>query len=271
MKNILLNAVITVFGISIGVGPIGSFVLWKKLSYFGDTIAHSALLGVTLAMIMHVHHIIGILLIATLPSLMLLQLRNYYTKDMLFNITSNSSLALASIILSIIPLSNTNVITSMLFGDVLAIDYSDIIVLYIATISIATIIACQWKKWLLITISTDLAIVAKLNTKILEIEFMILLSILIAVSINIIGILLITSLLIIPAATARVIIKTPIQMIVLSSILCFTSSICGLFASYTFDIPAGPSIIMMSTAILIATNLCSYIHSHRLSLRLLNR
>ena len=263
MDNIFFNSLVIVFGISVGTGPIGSFILWKRLSYFGDSIAHSALLGVTFAMLIKIHYTVGILLVSLFPSLILLKLRNCYTEDIVLNIISNFSIAVSIIILSILPFSDVS-ITSMLFGDILIIDYKDIIVIYCIIVLSVIITTIRWKKWLLMSISKELAIVARLNTKLLEAEFIILLSILIAISINIVGILLITSLLIIPAATARVLINTPIQMVILSSLICFISSVFGLVMSFQLNIPTGPSIIVTSIIILILANVYSCIRERRL-------
>ncbi|MBQ4875187.1 MAG: metal ABC transporter permease [Rickettsiaceae bacterium H1] len=257
MDDIFFNALITTFGISIGTGVIGSFVLWKRLSYFGDTVAHSALLGLTFSMIMRTNQIVGILMVALFPALILLKLRDCYGKDTLLNIISNSTMALSVIVLSLFPSFDTNLM-AVLFGDILAINWQDILLIYCVMIFSVLVIVIRWKKWLLVAVSKELARVKGFNTKILELEFVTLLSILIAISINVVGVLLITSLLIIPPAGARILIKTPVQMVILSSIISFLSSVLGLIMSFQFNTPTGPSIIIMSTLILVSANIYSY-------------
>ncbi len=262
MGDIFVNALLTILGISIGVGPIGSFVLWKRLSYFGDTIAHSALLGVSLAIMTGLNHIVAILCVSLLSSFVLLKRSQVYTEDTLLNVISNFSMALGLIVLSVFSLSETS-LSSILFGDILAVSYHDIALIYFVTVLLLLIVLFRWKKWLLVAINKDLAIVAKLNVALLELEFSIVLSILIAVSINVVGALLITALLTIPAAAARVLINTPKQMVIMSSLICLLSSLCGLLVSFQFNFPTGPSMIVLSVAFLGLANLYSSIRVAR--------
>ncbi len=257
MADLFTNVVLVILAISIAVGPLGSFVVWQRLSYFGDTVSHSAVLGVTIAMIMKVNYIFGILVVAFVPSLILLNLRNCYTKDMMFSIVSNSSTAVALVLFSIIAPYTS--IMSLLFGDILTVDSSDILLTYFLACVIVVVTVTQWKNLLLITISRNLAIVANINVKLLQLTFMTLLSIFIALSINVVGALLVTSLLVVPTATARVLTHKPVSMVVISSIICFIASLGGLLISFQFDSPTGPSIIVASTAVLILSNIYSYI------------
>lgn len=262
MDDFLINAVMAAFGISIGSAPLGSFILWRRLSYFGDTISHAAMLGITISVMMHIHHIWGILLISLLPLLVLIKLPHGYAKDMSLNIISNSSVALSVIILSMNYVSSASIM-SMLFGDILTVNHHDIVSIYCAAIVIVLVTFLRWKKWLFMTINKDLAQVANLNTTLMQVEFIILLSVFIAIGINVVGILLINSLLIIPAATARILVNNPLQMILLSSGICFIASILGLLTSLQFDFPTGASIIVVATLFLILANCFSYIRNYK--------
>ena len=258
MDYLFYNALIAILGISIGAGFLGPFVLWQRLNFFGDTIAHSALLGVIISTVLHIHYVIGILFVSLLPSFILVNLPKHYSKDMLLNVISNTNFSLAVVMLSVMSLPNSKIM-SMLFGDLLNIDYYDVILIYCAAFIVMIMIYLQWKKWLLMTISEDLALVNQLNIKALKMSFMLLLSMFIAISINIVGILLITSLLVIPAAIARRFINNPIQMILASSLICFITSTCGLILSFYFNTPTGPSIILISAVFF----LFSYIHKYK--------
>ncbi len=257
MDSLFYNSLITILGVSICSGFIGPFILWKRLNFFGDTIAHSALLGVIISTMLKVHHIVGILLVSLFPCFILTNSPKHYSKDMLLNVISNTHFSLAVIMLSALSLP-TSKILSILFGDLLSVNQQDIILIYCAAIVIVIVTFVQRQKWLLITISEDLALVNKLPVKSLQLTFMLFLSVFIAISINILGVLLVTSLLIIPAAIARKFISTPIQMMLLSCIICFFTSTFGLILSFYFDTPTSATIILTAAFFLFLSYIYKY-------------
>lgn len=241
-------------GIATIAGPLGAFVVWRKLSYFGDTLAHSALLGVALGVFADINLTLAMVLGGVLVSLSLWQLQKQRSlaADTLLGILSHSALALGLICVSL--LANTRVnLFAYLFGDLLTVTRHDLLMIYLGgSLVLITLIRC-WRPLLMTAVDEDLAQVEGVPVDKLRLLLMVLMAIVVALSMKLVGVLLITALLIIPAATARRLTRSPEAMAVLAAICGVFAVIGGLLMSLFWDVPAGPAVVVVAASLFAAT------------------
>nr|WP_240492868.1 zinc ABC transporter permease subunit ZnuB [Candidatus Terasakiella magnetica] len=252
MDDFFMRALIAGVGLAIVVGPLGCFVVWRRMAYFGDTMAHSALLGVALSFLFDISLMIGVFGVAALVSLLLitLQKRKSLPTDALLGILSHSALAIGLVLVAFMAWLRIDLM-GYLFGDILSVSVGDIAMIYGGGIAILAVLALIWRGLLAASVSEELAEVEGLKPERTKLIFMLLMAGVVAIAIKIVGILLITALLIIPAATARRFATTPEVMAVLASIFGVMSVIGGLFSSLQYDTPSGPSIVVMAVVLFI--------------------
>ncbi|MEM6903661.1 MAG: metal ABC transporter permease, partial [Pseudomonadota bacterium] len=231
---------------------LGCFVVWRRMAYFGDTIAHASLLGVAFALVLEINLTIGVLAIgsAIAIALFMLQGRLQIATDTLLGILSHSALAIGLVAISL--LSNIRVdLLGYLFGDILAVGWSDLAMILGGAAILLALMVKLWRPLLAITVSPDMAAAEGVPAQRTRLAYVLALAVLIAMSMKLVGILLITSLLIIPAAAARPFARTPEVMAVIAVGLGCLSVAGGLGASLTFDTPSGPSIVVAAVLIFI--------------------
>jgi zinc transport system permease protein len=255
LDDFFVRAIIGGIGVALAAGPLGSFIVWKRMAFFGDALAHSALLGVALGFALGINQVFGVVLVAALFSVVIvsLQKQRSYSSDTLLGIMAHSSLALGLVVVSFIDKVRVDLM-SFLFGDILAIGVNDIVFIYVGALGSIAILATMWRPLLLSTLNQDLAKVEGVNVDLVRFKFMLLVSLLVALSIKIVGIMLVTSLLIIPAATARKFSHTPERMAVVAGFIGVLSVISGLFLSLHFDTPSGPSIVVSSLGLFVVSS-----------------
>ncbi|WGE61698.1 zinc ABC transporter permease subunit ZnuB [Actinobacillus equuli] len=245
MFDILFPAWLAGLLLAVITAPLGAFVVWRKMAYFGDTLSHSALLGVALGIFLQVDPYIAVIIMTLITALLLVWLehRTAYSLDTVLGIIAHCSLSLGVITISL--LDNVRVdLMSYLFGDLLAIDFSDVIFIGIGSLLIASVLAFFWKKLLSITISPELAQIEGLNVARLRLLLMVLTALTIALSMKFVGALIITSLLIIPSAIAGRFARTPEAMVGYAIVFSILSVTGGLLFSGWKDTPAGPSVVI---------------------------
>ena len=247
MFDILFPAWLAGLLLAFITAPLGAFVVWRKMAYFGDTLAHSALLGVALGIFLNIDPYLAVILMRLILAFALIWLERHsqHALDTILGIIAHCSLSLGIVTISL--LDNVRVdLMSYLFGDLLAIDFDDVLFIAVGVVLIATILMLFWKKLLSITISPELAQIEGVNVARFRLILMLLTALTIALSMKFVGALIITSLLIIPAATARRFASSPETMVlwaILFSILAITG---GLLFSSLKDTPAGPSVVLCS-------------------------
>lgn len=245
MDDFLIRALIAGAGVALVAGPLGCFVVWRRMAYFGDTMAHAALLGVALSLLMQVHLTLAVFVVTALSSLALYWLEQKRTLpiDTLLGILAHSTLALGIVLVSL--MDNVRVdLASYLFGDILAVSQTDIIVIWVGGAVAVAVLAAIWQPLLAATVSEELAEAEGLKPARARVFFMLAMALIIAIAMKLVGILLITSLLIIPAATARRFAGSPEQMAVLAALTGVISVAGGLAGSLAWDTPSGPSIVV---------------------------
>lgn len=248
MTDFILYALFAGLGVAAVAGPLGCFVVWRRMAYFGDTLAHSALLGVSLGVLLNTDLRIAVVAVCLLVALALVTLeqRGLLALDTLLGILSHSALATGLVIISL--LSDVRVdLLSLLFGDLLSVTSDDLIVIYSGALVAIGLIMWLWKPLISITVEAELAEVEGINVRKIRTALMLITALVIAITMKIVGVLLITALLIIPAATARRMTSTPEKMALVASLIAMLAVCLGLALSWHIDTPVGPSIVISAS------------------------
>lgn len=256
MDDFLIRALAAGCGIAVLAGPLGSFVVWRRMAYFGDTLSHSALLGVTLGFLLGVNPMIGVMVVCVALALALvgLQRRRTLAADTVLGILSHGSLSLGLVALAFLETLRVDLM-AYLFGDILSVTPNDLVWIYSGGAVALTGLALLWRRLLAVTVDEDLARVEGMPVDALRLAFMLLIALVIAIAMKIVGILLITSLLIIPAAAARRFTRTPESMAALASVFGVVAVVAGLLASLTWDLPGGPSVVVAAASLFLIGSL----------------
>ena len=250
--DFFIRALVAGLGIALVTGPLGCFVVWRRLSYFGDTLAHSALLGVTMAYTLELNIALSVFIISSLIALILIQLqkKTNLPGDALLGLLAHSSLAVGLVVIGFLTFIRFDIM-GLLFGDILAVTTDDLLIIWTGGAVILLVLKLIWKPLFASTVNYELAEAEGLNPSRATAIFTILMAAVIAISIKMVGLLLITGMLIIPAAMARNISDSPQKMVLFSIIGGLLSVLLGLFSSLEFNTSSGPSIIMASLILFI--------------------
>jgi zinc transport system permease protein len=245
LDDFLLRALAGGLGVALVAGPFGSFVVWRRLAYFGDTLAHSALLGVALGFLLHINLTLGIMLVCQLLAVLLFfgQRQKQLASDTLLGIFSHGALSLGLVVLAFMEDVRVDLF-AYLFGDILAIGTADLLWIFAGGGLALAGLLWLWSPLLAITIHEDLARVEGIPVDRVNWAFLGLIALTVAVMMKVVGLLLVTSLLIVPAATARRFAGNPEVMALLASVLGCLAVAGGLYGSFAWDTPAGPSIVV---------------------------
>lgn len=256
LDDFFWRAIIAGVGISIIAGPVGCFVVWKRMSFLGDTMAHSALLGVSLGILIGFNMILGVFLVSIAVGIIIFTLQNqkHLSNDSILGILSHSSLAIGVIIISTMDWVRIDFM-GLLFGDILAVTILDLYLIFGGVILILLSLIWLWRPLIAITFHNELAQAEGIPVKKVQIFFMIMTAGIVALSIKIVGILLLTSLLIIPVSAARKFCRTPEQMAIIGTTFGVLSVWLGLETSYYFDTPSGPSIVAIAVIFFIISSI----------------
>lgn len=253
LDDFFTRALIAGVGLALVTGPLGCFIVWRRMSYFGDTMAHSALLGVALSLMFSVNVTLGVFIVAAVVAaiLLLLQRRASLSTDALLGILSHSALAIGLVVAF---LSGIRVdLMGFLFGDILAVSVPDIAVVYLGGAAILGLVIVLWRPLLAATVNAELAEAEGMRPEVTRIVLMLMLASVIAIAMKIVGVLLITAMLIIPPATARRLSSSPEQMAVIAAVAGVLAVVAGLFGSLEFDTPSGPSIVVAALVLFVVS------------------
>ena len=252
LDEFFIRALLAAIGAALVAGPLGCFIVWRRMAYFGDTMAHSALLGVVLGFLLGVSPTAGVMAVtfAIAMSLVILQQKGRVSTDTLLGILSHSALSLGLVLIGLMPWLRIDLM-SYLFGDVLAVSWQDVTTVWIGGVFCLGLLSFIWRPMLAITIDEDLARAEGIAGLRYRLLFMGLMAAIIAIAMKIIGILLITSLLIIPAAAARAFARSPEQMALIAAAIGALAGTIGLFGSLVLDTPSGPSIVVAAMGLFL--------------------
>ncbi len=261
MDEFIVRALLAGLLVVLVSGPMGCVVVWRRMAYFGDALAHSALLGTALALMLDLNPLFGVSLIGFVISFLLIQLqaKRDLSSDTILGILSHGALAAGLIMLAIIQSQGQGVnLMAYLFGDVLSVSWEYIGWLALMSAVILVIVSRMWSSILSIAVHEELARSEGINVDRVRLIFMLMMALLIAVAMKVVGIILITALLIVPAASARRFARSPESMALIAMVFGVLSVISGVMASMQWDTPAGPSIVFASVSLFFISRLIGW-------------
>lgn len=250
--DFFIRAMLAGVGVAVVAGPLGCFIVWRRLAYFGDTLSHAALLGVALAFLLEINFTVAVFLVSAVVSLALLFLQRKATvsSDSLLGLLAHSALALGLVVLAFLTWVRVDLM-GFLFGDILAVSVMDILVIYLGGAAVLSVLVWIWTPLFAATVNWELAEAEGMKPDRANIVLMLLMATVIAIAMKIVGVLLITAMLIIPAATARRFAAGPEQMAVVAAIAGAAAVVGGLFGSLEWDTPSGPTIVVAALFLFI--------------------
>lgn len=254
LDDFVVRSALAGMGVAAAAGPLGSFVVWRRMALFGEALANAMLLGIVLATLLEVQLLLGVLLFAFLLAAALLGLerQRLLPLDTLLSLVAHAALAFGLLAMS--QLDHVRVdLMSYLFGDVLATTRADLAVIAGMLAVLAFGLAVLWRPLLAATVQPELAAVEGVNLAATRFAFSLMLAGLIALGMKVVGLLLIVSLLVIPAAAARQLARTPEEMAAVASGLGVLAVGAGLLASLRLDLPAGPAMVAAAALLFAGT------------------
>ena len=253
----ILRGLLAGMAVALVTGTVGCFVVWRRMSYFGDSLAHASLLGVALGVLIGIGANAGIVFTSLLFGFLLLWLQQSkdLPTDTLLGVLSHFALSISIIIISLNKIKID--LHSFLFGDILTVTSNDLWWMYFGGIIVLILIFLNWSSLILVTIDEDLAKAEGINPLFVNLLLTTILTIVVAISVKIIGILLITSMLIIPAAASRRLVNSPESMALLATVFGILSVIFGIFLSVEIDTPSGPTIVVVSSFLFLGVTFLS--------------
>lgn len=261
MVDFLLLAFLAGVGVALVTGPLGAFVVWRRMAYFGDTMAHSALMGISLSLWLQINPGIAVAIVCLIIAIGLLLLQDQLTlaTDTLLGILSHSALAMGLIAIYLMPNARLN-LEGILFGDLLSVTSSETLTIWLVSAAVLGLLVFLWRPLIAITVHQDLAQVEGTPVGVVKTVLMLSLALVIAIAMKVVGVLLITALLVIPAATARRLASTPESMALFGSIIGMVAVMTGLAFAWFLDTPAGPSVVLSAGAIFLLSQFAGRQH-----------
>ena len=249
LDDFLVRAALAGLGVAVAAAPLGSFVVWRRMAYFGDATAHAAILGVALALALDASIFAGALAMSLIMALTVSGLAGRgFAMDTMLGVLAHSALAFGLVGVSF--LSGVRLdLMAYLFGDILAVSRSDLAVIWAGAGLVAGLIAWRWQALLTATLSPDLAWSEGIDPRREQMVLTVALALVVAVAIKVVGVLLIAAMLIVPAAAARSLSRTPERMAVIATLIAAAAALGGLAASFRFDSPTGPTIVCVAALI----------------------
>ncbi len=246
LDDFLVRAAFAGLGLALATGPLGSFVIWRRMAYFGDATAHAAILGVALALALHLPIAAGTLIVAlTMATTVSTLAAKGWAMDTTLGVLAHGALAFGLVAISYVPSVRSD-LSGYLFGDILAVTRGDLAFIWGGAGLVVALLVWRWQALLTATLNEDLAHASGLNPDRERLVLTLALALVVAVALKVVGALLIAAMLIIPAAAARGLARTPEFMAGLAVVIGALAAMAGLALSLWQDTPAGPSIVCMA-------------------------
>lgn len=257
LDDFLTRAALAGTGTALACAGPGCFVVWRRLAYFGDATSHAAVLGVALALALEVNITLGVVVVALTMALAVgAASGRSHSADTLLGALSHGALAVGLVAVALTR-DTTLSLESYLFGDILAVSRADLAVIWSGVVLVTGLMAWRWNALLTTTLSPDLAASAGLDPRREQLVLSVALALVVALAITVVGALLITAMLILPAAAARSLARSPEAMVVLTAALGVAAALGGLALAYAADTPAGPTIVCFAAALFLLSTLRS--------------
>ena len=260
----VMRALLAGLGLAMIAAPLGCFVVWRRMAYYGETVAQAGLIGIALGLGLSLNLTASVLLITLLVSglLVLLSRQHVVPFDTLLGILAHAALALGVIVASLVRGPQVDLM-AFLFGDIFAVTPLDLRWVLGGGLCALTGLIVLWRPLLALTVHEELAAAEGVATDRVKMLFVLILALVVAIAIKIVGVLLTIAFLIMPAAAARPLSETPEQMAAIAAILGMLSVVTGLFLSISLDTPGGPSIVLMMAAFFAASILPTVLRQRR--------
>jgi len=251
LDDFLVRAALAGLAVAIAAGPLGSFVVWRRMAYFGEATAHAAILGVALALALSTSIFLGTLMAAFAMALAVTQLSGRgLAVDTALGVLAHAALAVGLVAVSFLPSVRVD-LSAYLFGDILAVGRPELAVIWAGALAVLALLLWRWNALLTATVSEELAKASGLDPARERLGLTVALALVVAVAIQVVGALLIVALLIIPAAASRPLVRSPEQMALAATGVGAMAALAGLWGSLAFDTPAGPSIVVAATLLFV--------------------
>ena len=249
LDDFLIRAALAGIGLALAAGPLGSFVVWRRMAYFGDATAHAAILGVAMALATDLPIGLGTLVVALAMAATVATLAaRGWAMDTTLGVLAHSALAFGLVAVSFVPDARVD-LSAYLFGDILAVSRTDLIFIWGGAAMVLGLLIWRWSALLTATLSEDLAAASGLNPDRERMVLTLALAVTVAVALKIVGALLIAAMLIIPAASARALSRSPEAMALVAAGIGALATVGGLGLSLNLDTPAGPSIVAVAAVV----------------------
>jgi zinc transport system permease protein len=251
----LVRAALAGIGVALAAGPLGCFVVWRRMAYIGDATAHAGILGVALSLALAIDVYVGVLLVAAAMALSVsTSSGRTYAADTLLGVGSHAALAFGLVAVSLLPAARVDLM-AYLFGDLLAVSRADLLVIWGGAGAVLALLAARWSALLTATLNPDLARASGIDPRREQHVLTITLAVVVAVAIKVVGALLIAAILIIPAAAARPLARSPEAMAGIAALIGAGSVLAGLAASWRWDTPTGPSVVAVAALAFAVVNI----------------
>lgn len=255
LDDFLVRAALAGIAVALAAAPLGCFVVWRRMAYFGDATAHAAILGVALALLLSLPIAVGVLLTALGMALGVSVLTaHHHAVDTMLGVMAHSALAVGLVAISFMPGLRTDLM-GYLFGDILAVSRTELGVIWAGAAAVVLLLAWRWSALLTATLSADMAQAAGVQARQVQLVLTLALAVMVTVAIKIVGVLLIGALLIIPSATARYIARTPERMAFVAALIGCVSVVGGLGLAFWLDTPTGPTMVCLAAAMFALVSL----------------
>ncbi|MEG3079892.1 metal ABC transporter permease [Halomonas sp. 5021] len=255
LDDFMWRATLAGLFVALAAAPLGCFVVWRRMAYFGDATSHAAILGVALALLLNISIFAGVLMIAlTMAACVTLLSGRGYAMDTLLGVMAHSALAIGLVAVSFISGVRVN-LNAYLFGDILAVGKDDLWVIGGGTLMVLALLGWRWSALLTATLSDELAHASGIQPRREQLVLTLSLAMVVAVALKVVGALLIAALLIIPAATARPFCRTPEIMALVAAGIASLAVTSGLKAAYLFDTPTGPTIVTLAAGFFLLSTI----------------
>ncbi|MEM7696348.1 MAG: metal ABC transporter permease [Pseudomonadota bacterium] len=251
--DFLTRAAFAGVGVALAAGPLGCFVVWRRMAYFGDATAHAAILGVALALAFNISLFVGVMAVSLAMAATVSALSGRgVAMDTILGVLAHSALAAGLVAVSFLTGVRMDLV-AYLFGDILAVTRTDLLVIYGGAALVLGLLAWRWSALLTSTLNPDLAGASGIHPAREQLILTLALAITVAVALKVVGALLIASMLIIPAAAARPLSPSPEVMAVVAAALGAIAALAGLLGSFQFDTPTGPTIVIAASAFFVVS------------------
>jgi zinc transport system permease protein len=253
VEPFLLRALFAGLGLALVAAPLGCFVVWRRMAYFGEAVAQAGLTGIALGLALSLNLTASTLCVTLAASglLVLLARQQVIPFDALLGLLAHAALAVGVIVASLVRGPQLD-LTGFLFGDIFAISGADLYAIFLGGALVLACLAVIWRPLLALCVHEELAAAEGQRTEPTKLAFVLLLAVVVAMAIKIVGVLLTIAFLIMPAAAARPVSESPEQMALFAAIFAMLGVAVGLFVSISFDTPGGPSIVVVLAVIFAA-------------------